>query len=169
MSNRAHHFIRLRDYEHCQGESSVPLALEVFPRDASARHQTKRQKPVPPHKERQISYSKALLLSPSSPVECAVPSPQSTGGTCTASPPPQRQRSTAPAAAPQVAQVHSLQGEGEVVLAGLAVAHQVAGLLAEPQQRLCVRPADGPMIPAAGGRGTWLHACFKQYRASQQH
>lgn len=48
---------------------------------------------------------------------------------------------------------HSLQGEGEVVLAGLAVAHQVTGLLAEPQQRLRVRPADGPVVPAAGGQG----------------
>lgn len=31
---------------------------------------------------------------------------------------------------PQPWQVHSLQGEGEVILAGLAVAHQVTGLLA---------------------------------------
>lgn len=44
----------------------------------------------------------------------------------------------------------SLQGEGEVVLAGLAVAHQVTGLLAQPQQRLRVRPADGPVVPAEG-------------------
>jgi len=146
----------------------VPLALQVFPRDASARHQTKCQNPVPSHKETQISYSSALLLSLSSPVERGVPSPQSTGGTRTTSPPLQRQRSTAPAAVPQVAQTHSLQGEGEVVLAGLAVAHQVAGLLAEPQQRLCVCPADGPMVPAVGRRGTWLHACSKQHRASQQ-
>lgn len=31
---------------------------------------------------------------------------------------------------PQPWQAHSLQGEGEVILAGLAVAHQVTGLLA---------------------------------------
>jgi hypothetical protein len=28
---------------------------------------------------------------------------------------------------------HSLEGEGEVILAGLAVAHQVAGLFAQPE------------------------------------
>ena len=55
---------------------------------------------------------------------------------------------------PSPVQAHSLQGEGEVILAGLAVAHQVAGLLAQPQQRLRVRPADGPVVPAGGGRGT---------------
>lgn len=54
----------------------------------------------------------------------------------------------------QLTRTHSLQGEGEVVLAGLAVAHQVARLLAEPQQRLCIRPADGPVVPAAGRSGT---------------
>lgn len=53
----------------------------------------------------------------------------------------------------------SLQGEGEVVLAGLAVAHQVAGLLAQPQQRLRICPADGSVVPAAGRRGT---GCARQ-------
>lgn len=47
----------------------------------------------------------------------------------------------------------ALQGEGEVILAGFAVAHQVAGLLAQPQQRLCIRPADGPMVPALALQG----------------
>ena len=43
-----------------------------------------------------------------------------------------------------------LKGEGVVVLAGLAVSHQVAGLLTEPEQRLCICPADRAMVPAAG-------------------
>lgn len=60
---------------------------------------------------------------------------------------------------PSPIQAHSLQGEGEVILAGLAVAHQVAGLLAQPQQRLCVRPADGPVVPAGDGRG---NGCARQ-------
>lgn len=60
---------------------------------------------------------------------------------------------------PSPVQAHSLQGEGEVILAGLAVAHQVAGLLAQPQQRLCVRPADGPVVPAGDGRG---NGCARQ-------
>lgn len=60
---------------------------------------------------------------------------------------------------PSPVRAHSLQGEGEVVLAGLAVAHQVAGLLAQPQQCLRIRPADGPVVPAAGGRGT---GCARQ-------
>ena len=42
-----------------------------------------------------------------------------------------------------------LEGEGVVVLAGLAVPHQVAGLLTQPEQRLCVCPADRSMVPAA--------------------
>lgn len=42
-----------------------------------------------------------------------------------------------------------LEGEGVVVLAGLAVSHQVAGLLAQPEQRLCICPADRSMVPAA--------------------
>lgn len=62
---------------------------------------------------------------------------------------------------PSLIWAHSLQGEGEVILAGLAVAYQVAGLLAQPQQRLCVRPADGPMVPAEGWRGT---RCARQKR-----
>lgn len=62
--------------------------------------------------------------------------------------------SVAPDVCPPCSRTHSLQGEGEVVLAGLAVAHQVARLLAEPQQRLGVRPADGPVVPAAGRSGT---------------
>lgn len=64
------------------------------------------------------------------------------------------QRCPEGAPALQPSWIHSLQGEGEVVLAGLAVAHQVARLLAEPQQRLGVRPADGPVVPAAGRSGT---------------
>lgn len=41
-----------------------------------------------------------------------------------------------------------LEGEGVVVLAGLAVSHQVAGLFAQPEQRLCIRPADRSVVPA---------------------
>lgn len=44
-----------------------------------------------------------------------------------------------------------LEGKGEVVLAGLAVSHQVARLFAQPEQRLGVCPADGSMVPAASG------------------
>lgn len=62
---------------------------------------------------------------------------------------------------PQPRQAHSLQGEGEVILAGLAVAHQVTGLLAQPQQCLCVCPADGPVVPAEGERD---RLCWAQSR-----
>lgn len=41
-----------------------------------------------------------------------------------------------------------LEGEGVVVLAGLAVSHQVARLLAQPEQRLCICPADRSVVPA---------------------
>ena len=41
-----------------------------------------------------------------------------------------------------------LKGEGVVVLAGLAVSHQVAGLLTQPEQRLCICSADCSMVPA---------------------
>ena len=41
-----------------------------------------------------------------------------------------------------------LEGQGEVVLAGLAVPHQVTGLLAEPQEGLGVGAAHGPVVPA---------------------
>lgn len=49
-----------------------------------------------------------------------------------------------------------LEGEGVVVLAGLAVSDQVARLFAQPEQGLCIRPADGAVVPAAaaiGGKG----------------
>lgn len=42
-----------------------------------------------------------------------------------------------------------LEGEGVVVLAGLAVPHQVAGLLTQPEQRLSIRPTDRSVVPAA--------------------
>lgn len=41
-----------------------------------------------------------------------------------------------------------LEGERVVILAGLAVSHQVAGLLTQPEQGLCVCSADGSMVPA---------------------
>lgn len=41
-----------------------------------------------------------------------------------------------------------LKGEGVVVLAGLAVSHQVAGLLTQPEQRLGICSADRSMVPA---------------------
>lgn len=41
-----------------------------------------------------------------------------------------------------------LKGEGVVILAGLAVSHQVTGLLTEPEQRLGICSADGSMVPA---------------------
>lgn len=46
-----------------------------------------------------------------------------------------------------------LEGEGVVILAGLAVSDQVASLFAQPEQRLGIRPADGAMVPAADATG----------------
>lgn len=46
-----------------------------------------------------------------------------------------------------------LEGEGVVVLAGLAVSDQVASLFAQPEQRLCICPADRAMVPAADAGG----------------
>lgn len=43
---------------------------------------------------------------------------------------------------------YSLQGEGVVVLAGLAVPDKVATLLTESQQVLGITSADGAMIPS---------------------
>lgn len=51
------------------------------------------------------------------------------------------------------AQLCLLEGQGEVVLAGLAVPHQVARLFAQPQQGLGVSPADGSVVPAAAKTG----------------
>lgn len=51
-----------------------------------------------------------------------------------------------------------LQGEGIVVLAGLAVPHQVTGLFTQPEQRLCIGPTDCSMVPATrdeGGKEQW--------------
>lgn len=45
-----------------------------------------------------------------------------------------------------------LEGQGEVVLAGLAVPDKVAGLFAQSQQGLCVYPADCSMVPAVKNR-----------------
>ena len=41
-----------------------------------------------------------------------------------------------------------LEGEGVIVLAGLAVPHQVAGLLTQPEQSLSIGPADRSVVPA---------------------
>lgn len=41
-----------------------------------------------------------------------------------------------------------LEGQGVVVLAGLTVSHQVAGLFAQPEQRLCICPANRSVVPA---------------------
>lgn len=46
-----------------------------------------------------------------------------------------------------------LEGEGVVVLAGLAVSDQVASLFAQPEQRLCICPADRAVVPAAAAIG----------------
>lgn len=46
-----------------------------------------------------------------------------------------------------------LEGEGVVVLAGLAVPDQVASLFAQPEQRLRVRAADRTVVPAADAIG----------------
>ena len=48
--------------------------------------------------------------------------------------------------------MYSLQGEGVVVPAGLAVPDKVATLLAESQQVLRISSADGSMIPSAEKR-----------------
>lgn len=55
---------------------------------------------------------------------------------------------------------HSLEGQGEVILAGLTVAHQVAGLFAQPEQVLGVGSADGPVIPAKDEREEGGHLCW---------
>lgn len=47
-----------------------------------------------------------------------------------------------------------LEGQGEVVLAGLTVPHQVARLFAQPEQGLRVSAADGSVVPAGGKEGT---------------
>lgn len=60
---------------------------------------------------------------------------------------------------PTAGRPHSLEGEREVVLAGLTVAHQVAGLFAEPEQVLGVCSADGSMVPAEDERGGG-HLCW---------
>lgn len=43
---------------------------------------------------------------------------------------------------------YSLQGEGVVMFAGLAVPDKVAALLTESQQVLSITSADGPVIPS---------------------
>lgn len=48
---------------------------------------------------------------------------------------------------------YSLQGEGVVVFAGLAVADKVAAFLAESQQGLSITSADGSMIPSGERTG----------------
>lgn len=53
---------------------------------------------------------------------------------------------------PPASRPHSLEGQGEVVLAGLTVAHQIAGLFAQPEQVLGICSADGPVIPAEDKR-----------------
>lgn len=51
-----------------------------------------------------------------------------------------------------VTSLYSLQGQGVVVLAGLAVPDKVATLLAESQQVLGVSSADGSVIPSGEKR-----------------
>lgn len=41
-----------------------------------------------------------------------------------------------------------LKGERVVVLAGLAVSHEIAGLLTQPEERLRISSADGSVVPA---------------------
>lgn len=65
---------------------------------------------------------------------------------------------------PPASRPHSLEGQGEVVLAGLTVAHQIAGLFAQPEQVLGICSADGPVIPAEdkrkkGGHRCWVPGC----------
>lgn len=48
---------------------------------------------------------------------------------------------------------YSLQGEGVVVFAGLAVADKVAAFLAESQQGLSITSADGSVIPSGERTG----------------
>lgn len=45
-----------------------------------------------------------------------------------------------------------LEREGEVILTGLTVSHQVTGLFTQPQQRLGVSPANRSVIPAVNER-----------------
>lgn len=58
---------------------------------------------------------------------------------------------TSPSCLPQ-AHPDSLEGQGEIVLAGLAVAHQVAGLFARPEHVLGICSTDGPVVPAEDKR-----------------
>jgi hypothetical protein len=55
---------------------------------------------------------------------------------------------------------YSLEGEREVIFAGLTVAHQVAGLFAQPEQVLGICSADGPVVPAEDERGEGGHLCW---------
>lgn len=48
---------------------------------------------------------------------------------------------------------YSLQGEGVVVFAGLAVPDKVAALLTESQKVLGITSADGSVIPSGEGTG----------------
>lgn len=66
--------------------------------------------------------------------------------------PSSAQQANGRAPLPTAIRPHSLEGEREVVLAGLTVAHQVAGLFAEPEQVLGVCSADGSMVPAEDER-----------------
>ena len=61
---------------------------------------------------------------------------------------------------PPASRPHSLEGQGEVVLAGLTVAHQIAGLFAQPEQVLGICSADGPVIPAEDKRKKGGHLCW---------
>lgn len=61
---------------------------------------------------------------------------------------------------PLASRPHSLEGQGEVVLAGLTVAHQIAGLFAQPEQVLGICSADGPVIPAEDKRKKGGHLCW---------
>lgn len=47
-----------------------------------------------------------------------------------------------------VTRLYSLQGQGVVVLAGLAIPDKVATLLAESQQVLGISSGDGSVIPS---------------------
>lgn len=61
-----------------------------------------------------------------------------------------------------------LEGEGVVVLAGLAVSDQVASLFAQPEQGLCIRPADRAVVPAAAAIGERRQG-REQYSQSVSH
>lgn len=59
-----------------------------------------------------------------------------------------------------MAHPYSLEGQGEIILAGLTVAHQVAGLFAQAEQVLGICSTDGPVVPAEDEREEGGHLCW---------